>query len=394
MNGVWSTPLRSVIDRCDHNKSVKSWALPASVLSHARQVGAEISDRVARLHGQPVHVDAQEMITGRAALLGFDPPTRISSGGASRLLAAADGWCALTLSRAEDLEAVPALLELPEVDDPWASLAAAAVERPVADFVARARLLDLPSATLGEVTAAEPTATPHNPPSTRSIPDLLVVDLSSMWAGPMCGRLLAAAGATVVKVETPARPDGTRSGDPRFFDWMNSEKLSFSVRFDAAELEGLLRAADVVIEGSRPAALARRGLSADRVPARPGRVWLRISGYGSGHPGRVAFGDDAAVAGGLVNADERGPLFCGDAIADPMTALSGTAAVLDALTRGGGMIVDVSMAAVAAGYAHLPDSGVAECEALMPELAAQPAHELGTDNSRVRALIEARLVAC
>ena len=211
------------------------------------------------------------MIAGRAALLGLDPPTRISSGGATRLLAAADGWCALTLSRPEDLEAVPALLELSEVDDPWTSVAAAAIGRPVADFVGRARLLDLPAATLGEVAAAEPTVTQHNPPSTRSIRDLLVVDLSSMWAGPLCGRLLAAAGATVVKVETPARPDGTRSGHRRFFDWMNSEKLSFSARVDSDELAGLLRAADVVIEGSRPAALARRGLSADTcLPDRAG----------------------------------------------------------------------------------------------------------------------------
>jgi hypothetical protein len=373
---------------------VKSWALPASVLSHVRHVGAVISDGVERLGGAPVRVDAHAMITGRAALLGLDPPTRISSGGATRLLAAADGWCALTLSRPEDLEAVPALLELSEVDDPWTSVAAAAIVRPVADFVGRARLLDLPAATLGEVAAAEPTVTQHNPPSTRSIRDLLVADLSSMWAGPLCGRLLAAAGATVVKVETPARPDGTRSGHRRFFDWMNSEKLSFSARVDSDELAGLLRAADVVIEGSRPAALARRGLSADTMPARPGRVWLRISGYGSGYPARVAFGDDAAVAGGLVNGDEHGPVFCGDAIADPLTGLAGTVAVLDALTRGGGVIIDLSMAAVAAGCADLPDSGAAVCERRMPELPAQPARELGTDNPRVRALIEARLVAC
>jgi CoA-transferase family III len=364
------------------------------MLSHVREVGIAIRDRAARLGGAPVRVDALEMITGRAALLELDAPTRISSGGASRLLAAADGWCAVTLSRREDLEAVPALLEVPGVDDPWTSLAAAAMERPVADFVRRARLLDLPVATLGEVAAAKPTVTQHNPPSTRSIGDLLVVDLSSMWAGPLCGRLLAAAGATVVKVETPARPDGTRSGDGRFFDWMNSEKLSFSVSFDSDELTGLLRAADVVIEGSRPAALARRGFSADKVPARPGRVWLRISGYGSGHPGWVAFGDDAAVAGGLVNVDERGPVFCGDAIADPLTGLAATAAVLDALTRGGGVIIDLSLAGVAAAYAGPADSGAVEYERRMPELPAQPAHQLGADNARVRALIEARLVAC
>ena len=76
-------------------------------------------------------------------------------------------------------------------------------------------------------------------------------------------------------------------------------------------------------------------------------------------------------------------MFCGDAIADPLTGLAGTVAVLDALTRGGGVIIDVSMAAVAASYAGLPDSGAAECERRMPELPAQPAREFGADNPRV-----------
>ncbi|WP_231122266.1 CoA transferase, partial [Mycobacterium intracellulare] len=61
----------------------------------------------------------------------------------------------------------------------------------------------------------------------RAARGLLVADLSSMWAGPLCGRLLAHAGATVVKVESPRRPDGTRAGDRSFFDWMNHEKRCY-----------------------------------------------------------------------------------------------------------------------------------------------------------------------
>jgi hypothetical protein len=374
---------------------VGSWAVAASVLSHARQVGATIEDRVSRLGGRQIRVDAEAIIAGRAALLELDPPTRISAGGASRLLAGPDGWCALTLSRAEDFETIPALVELPAVTgDPWSPVAAAVATRSVAEFVARARLLDMPAAVLGEVAGREPKIKHHNTPWAASITDLLVVDLSSMWAGPLCGRLLAAAGATVVKVETPARPDGTRTGDRQFFDWMNSEKLSFSTSFDTGELVRLLLAADIVIEGSRPAALARRGLSAEQVPARPGRIWVRISGYGSEHPDWVAFGDDAAVAGGLVVALEDGPAFCGDAIADPLTGLAATAEVVDAMARGGGVIIDVSMAAVAATYADPIDGELDDCRPRMPELPAHPAHELGADNSRVRDLIEARLAAC
>lgn len=48
-----------------------------------------------------------------------------------------------------------------------------------------------------------------------------------MWAGPLCGQLLARAGATVVKVESPRRPDGTRAGNRAFFNWMNAQKLSY-----------------------------------------------------------------------------------------------------------------------------------------------------------------------
>jgi crotonobetainyl-CoA:carnitine CoA-transferase CaiB-like acyl-CoA transferase len=121
---------------------------------------------------------------------------------------------------------------------------------------------------------------------------------------------------------------------------------------------------------------------------------LRISGYGSDHPDWVAFGDDAAVAGGVVVSGDEGPAFCGDAIADPLTGLAATAAVVDALARGGGVIIDVSMAAVAATHADPIDGEVDGCRPRMPELPAHPGHELGADNSRVRDLVEARLVAC
>ncbi len=97
---------------------------------------------------------------------------------------------------------------------------------------------------------------------------------------------MAQAGATVVKVESRARPDGTRAGPVAFFDWMNSKKLSYAVDFDSPEpLRTLLAAADVVIESSRPAALTRRGLgphdvdsarrsgmAADHRPRRRGRA--------------------------------------------------------------------------------------------------------------------------
>jgi hypothetical protein len=366
------------------------------VLEHAQRVADHLGRRVLELGGHGVGVDAVEVLTGRAALLGLAPRGAVSAGGATRLLAGPDGWCALTLSRADDIDAVPALLERPEVgDDPWPAITAAIAQRGAGELVDRARLLGMPAAVLGETTADAPRVLRCGGKATKSVTDVLVADLSSMWAGPLCGRLLSAAGATVAKVESPTRPDGTRSGHRGFFDWMNSGKLCYCVDFDSPELGELLEAADVVIEGSRPAALRRRGLGAEQIAPRPGRVWLRISGYGSEFGDRVAFGDDAAVAGGLVGYVEDRPVFLGDAIADPLSALEAAVSVLDALARGGGAIIDVSMAAVAARYAELPRRRSAGEPGLrMPSPPAQSARELGADNAEVRRLIAARRVAC
>lgn len=343
---------------------------------------------------QQIAPDAAALLSGRAALLGLTRRGRVSAGGATRLLGARDGWCAVTLSRPDDVAAVPALLCSDEVaDDPWPCLERWAATRPTTEIVARAELLDIPAAALGETTAAAPVVrrtAPRGP--VRGPAGLLVADLSSMWAGPLCGRLLARDGATVVKVESPQRPDGTRGGHPVFFDWVNSAKLSYCLDFDrqTRELRQLLTAADIVIEGSRPDGLARRGLGPDDLAPRVGRIWLRICGHGSASR-RPAFGDDAAVAGGLVG---RGPVFCGDAIADPLTGLEAARVVTESLRRGGGELIDVSMAAVAATYAALPTGAPGSACPVEPPRAPtvpEPAAALGADDEAVRHLVTERL---
>jgi hypothetical protein len=371
----------------------------ANVLTRAEQVAAAVTNRTG------VAVDAGTLLTGRAGLLGLTRGGRVSAGGGTRLLSASDGWCALTLSRVDDVAAVPALLQIDDVPvDPWPMLQGWAATRLVSAITERAGLLDIPAAGLGEAEAAPPRIRRMGPrASARELPGLLVADLSSMWAGPLCGQLLARAGAIVVKVESPRRPDGTRGGSPAFFDWMNGEKLSYCLDFDsqADELHELLAVADIVIEGSRPGALARRRLGPDHVAARAGRIWLRITGYDE-DSGRPAFGDDAAVGGGLVGASDRagfeGPVFCGDAIADPLTGLEATSAVAESLDRGGGELIHVSMAAVAASYAALPtvasDSQYPASPPPIPQ-SCSPAPELGADNDAVRRLVsERRCLSC
>ena len=356
------------------------------MLLEARRVAADIG----RLLG--IEVDAATILTGRVALLRLTSRGRISAGGATRLLATVDGWCAVALPRDDDVAALPALMELDAVlGDPWAALSDWAATRSNAEVLARTRLLDIAAAALGEAAAAPPTVrrcgTSVGP---RRADGLLVADLSSLWAGPLCGQLLARAGAVVVKVESPSRPDGTRRGEPVFFDWMNSGKLSYCVDFDSDTdaVRRLLNAADIVIEGSRAAALRRRGLSAEDLPGRPGRVWLRINGYRD-QPDRPAFGDDAAVAGGLVG---DGPVFLGDAIADPLSGLEAARAVGESLRRGGGEVIDVSMAQVAARYAALMQSPGCDVPPALPPT-APPASPLGADNAAVALMVAERLCA-
>lgn len=357
----------------------------ANVLTHAQRVAAAVAERLG------ITVDAAGLLAGRAALLGLSRGGRVSAGGATRLLAAADGWCAITLSRPDDAAAVPALVHADEVaGDPWPTVGRWAATRSVAAVIERAGLLDIPAAGLGEAAATAPRIRPRGVRGpARGVTGLLVADLSSMWAGPLCGQLLARAGATVVKVESPGRPDGTRAGNRAFFDWMNGEKLSYCLDFDrhTDELRELLAVADVVIEGSRPAALARRRLGPEHVEPGQGRIWLRIKGFTDS---RSAFGDDAAVGGGLVGAAHDGPVFCGDAIADPLTGLEATRVLAESLGRGGGELIEVSMAGVAAGYAALPtQASVLNRPAPPPPVPppSRPAAPLGADNEAVRHLV-------
>jgi CoA-transferase family III len=344
----------------------------ATVLVEARRVAADIGGLF------DIELDAATMLAGRAAIMDLAAQGRISAGGATRLLATVDGWCAVALPRDDDVAALPALMEVDEVaGDHWAALTRWAATCSTENVVDRTQLLDIAAAALGESAAAPPVVRPSGSSAgSRGFKGLLVADFSSLWAGPLCAQLLNRAGATVVKVESRNRPDGTRSGEPAFFDWMNSGKLCYAVDFNHGG-DGL-----------------RRKLSIDDVPARPGRIWLRIKGYRD-EPHRPAFGDDAAVAGGLVGAAADGPVFCGDAIADPLSGLEAARAVGESLRRGGGEVIEVSMAQVAARYAALPQSWNSAAPADRPQAppAVPSASALGADNAAVEHLVSERISA-
>jgi len=322
-------------------------------------LGADIARLTAQL-GEPVDVAALE-ITDREGLLPLDPPTAVSPNRACHLIAAADGWIALNLARDEDRELIPAWLGGEIEGDVWAAITRLARDRACADLIDGAALLGLPAGRVGEVVCASLAAPALQLGAARSQPrrPLRVVDLSALWAGPMCGAVLAATGASVVKIESQGRPDPTRTATPVFFDRLNGRKaflsLDFGVADGLARLRAEVAAADVLITSARPRAFAGLGLAPEAVfAANPSLVWVAITGYGwtGERASRVAFGDDAAAAGGLVGWTADGePRFLGDALSDPVTGLAAAVGALQALLAGGGVLVDVAMARAAAGAA-------------------------------------------
>jgi len=293
---------------------------------------------------------------GLAELNGQRRGGRRSANGSCRLLRATDGWVAINLSRPDDLELVPALTGRAACCDPWAGVERMAAGQAAGATVARARLVGLPASALARP-APRVRGCRVSQRWGRAGGDLRgarVVDLSALWAGPLAASILVGAGAEVVKVESLRRPDSARS-TPAFYESLHHPDQEV-VALDLAAAGGqdsfrdLLAGADVVIEASRPRALEQLGCGPLQLSPRPGRVWLSITGHGRHAPARdwVAFGDDAAVAGGLVAWDRRGePVFCADAIADPVTGLVGAEAVLSSLDAGGGELIDLAMSRAA-----------------------------------------------
>ena len=122
-----------------------------------------------------------------------------------------------------------------------------------------------------------------------------VVDLTRIFSGPICGRVLADLGADVVKVEPPSG-DLTRPVPPvgddgisPTFSHMNAGKRNICVDLKADGGPGVVAAladrADVLLENYRPGVMARYGLSYEELSARnPRLVFCSITGFGQTGP--------------------------------------------------------------------------------------------------------------
>ncbi len=355
--------------------------------------------------GDRLGLDVAPLLGERAALAGLVRQGDVSCGGAARLLPVADGWCAVSLARPDDIELLPAWLNVAADDDnPWLLVAAALRTRSTGPIVEQATLLGIPCAAVGGVQPERPAVIRRHLGHRRAIgvEGALVVDLSSLWAGPLCANLLQLAGARVVKVESTRRPDGARRGPTPFYDLLHGGQEAVAFDFTTADgrasLRRLVERADVVIESSRPRAMAQLGIDPVEVTSTGRfRCWISVTGYGRASPlaDRVAFGDDAAASVGLVGWDGDGPVFCGDAIADPLAGIVAAGAVLEALTESGQWLLDVSLSACAAAAlgghtAHTPWPVAIDARAPIARTPGGKAPDIGADTDAVMAEVVVR----
>jgi CoA:oxalate CoA-transferase len=179
------------------------------------------------------------------------------------------------------------------------------------------------------------------------LPAWRVLDMSQAISGPYVARILADLGADVVRIESP-RTDVTeyfgavRDGRAGMYAQFNAGKRSVGVNLaepGATELiTDLASKADVLIENFRPGVMDRLGLGYAQLSGRnPGLVMLSVSGFGAAGPDaqRRALAPVVHAESGLIarqaELDEREPADLPLALADTMTGLHGTIAVLAAL---------------------------------------------------------------
>ena len=204
---------------------------------------------------------------------------------------------------------------------------------------------------------------------------LTVVDLSRVLAGPWCTQLLADLGAEVIKIEKPGGGDDTRGWGPPFlrdasgrdtaeaayYLGCNRGKQSVAVDFTSPDGSGIVRAlcrqADIVVENFKVGALARYRLDYPALAAiNPRLVYCSITGFGQTGPYAERAGYDFIIQGigGFMSVTgERddlpggGPQKAGIAIADLMTGMYATTAILAAIAHraveGIGQYIDAAL---------------------------------------------------
>ncbi|MFD0164302.1 CaiB/BaiF CoA transferase family protein [Streptomyces decoyicus] len=200
-------------------------------------------------------------------------------------------------------------------------------------------------------------------PSSGPLAGLRVLDLATLFAGPLAATLLGDYGAEVIKVEHPHRPDPSRGHGPAKDGiglwWKLLGRNKKTLTLDLSHPDGrdvLLRlaaGADVVIENFRPGTLERWGLGWDELSAaNPRLVLARVTGFGQFGPyaRRPGFGTLAEAMSGFaaITGEPDGPptlppFGLADAIAAMATSYAVMAALHGRAATGRGQVIDLAL---------------------------------------------------
>ncbi|WP_412565973.1 CaiB/BaiF CoA transferase family protein [Streptomyces decoyicus] len=200
-------------------------------------------------------------------------------------------------------------------------------------------------------------------PSSGPLAGLRVLDLATLFAGPLAATLLGDYGAEVIKVEHPQRPDPSRGHGPAKDGiglwWKLLGRNKKTLTLDLSHPDGrdvLLRlaaGADVVIENFRPGTLERWGLGWDELSAaNPRLVLARVTGFGQFGPyaRRPGFGTLAEAMSGFaaITGEPDGPptlppFGLADAIAAMATSYAVMAALHGRAATGRGQVIDLAL---------------------------------------------------
>ncbi|MGW1068419.1 CaiB/BaiF CoA transferase family protein [Streptomyces aureus] len=192
---------------------------------------------------------------------------------------------------------------------------------------------------------------------------LRVLDLATLFAGPLAATLLGDFGAQVVKVEHPRQPDPSRGHGPSKDGiglwWKVLGRNKRTITLDLSRRGGretLLRLAadtDVIIENFRPGTLEKWDLGwAELSAANPRLVLARVTAFGQFGPyaHRPGFGTLAEAMSGfaaITGEADAPPTLPPFGLADSIAGLATAYAVMAALRArertGEGQVVDMAI---------------------------------------------------
>ena len=207
--------------------------------------------------------------------------------------------------------------------------------------------------------------------------DYRVLDLSRIWAGPYCTKLMADLGAEIIKMESlsvydshrgpvsPARgiaayPDGEPGDEPwnrnGWFNCLHLSKYGITLELTSDEgrrvFERLVSISDVLIENFRQGSLERLGYDYTALRQhRPDLIYVSMPAFGNTGPwkGYLGYGIGQEQLSGMAHLTgypDDGPMKSGINHGDPITGSHAAGVLLAALRRrrrtGKGMYIDVS----------------------------------------------------